>query len=184
MKKSIVSVILFSAAAFFFVSCSKSSSPTSSNNNNTNGGAGTNQVVATVNGTAITFKTLGTGGNGSYGNGVVSFGIAGLDSASGKTIGIAGGGFVTTGTYDIGTPATASQLYGFTMSCSIKDANGNTMQYGVNSSNQTKVGTITISTISSTNAQGTFSATLPLENGPTGSPATVSITNGGFNVNF
>jgi len=184
LMKQYLFTLLLSAA--LLGSCSKTSTPTSTNNNNNNngggnGGAGTNQVVATVNGTATTFKTLGASGNGSYTNGVIAFSVAALDSATGETIGIGGGGFVSPGnTYDIGTK-NLSPVYGFAMSYSKKDANGNTLNYGTNSTTYAKVGTITISTLTSTNAQGTFTATLPQTNG-SGSPAVITI--GGFNVNF
>jgi len=183
--KKLLSIL--SLSALLLVSCSKSSTPTSTNNNNNNGngGAGNNQLVATINGTAVTFKTLASTGNGSYANGVASFGTAGLDSASGQTIGIGGGGFVTSGnTYDIGTK-NLSPVYGFGFTYSTKDANGNTLTYGTNSTTYQKYGTITINTLTSTNAQGTFTVTnLPRTNGPSGSPASVNITSGGFNVVF
>jgi hypothetical protein len=175
---------ILSLSVLLLASCSKTSTPTSTNNNNGggNGGAATGQVVATVNGTAITFKTLGASGNGSYVGGVISFAVAGLDSATGQTIGIGGGGFVSTGTYDLGTK-NLSPIYGFGMTYNTKDANGNSLSYGTNSTTYAKVGTITINTLTSTNAQGTFTATLPLTNGNS-SVTSVTITNGGFNVNF
>src|SRR5579872_2389703 len=130
MKQTIFTISL---CALLLGSCSKSSTPTSTNNNNNgggNGGAGTNQVVATVNGTAKTFKTLGASGNGSYTGGVIAFSVAALDSATGETIGIGGGGFVSAGnTYDIGTK-NLSPVYGFGMSYNTKDANGNSLSYG------------------------------------------------------
>jgi hypothetical protein len=185
LMKQLLSILLLSA--LLLDSCSKSSTPTSTNNNNNNnggnGGASTNQVVATVNGTAVTFKTLGTSGNGTYAGGYIAFAAGARDSATGQTIAFGGGGFVSTGTYDIGTK-NLSPVYGFGLTYSAKDNYGNTMNYGTNSSTYAKVGSITISSISATNAQGTFNATLPLISGPSGSPSTVTITNGGFNLVF
>ena len=186
INKNLLSVLVLSAASFIFASCSKSSDANSANS--TNNGAGTNQVVATIGSTAITFKTLAHSG-GTYtsagGFGVLSFAIAGTDSATGKTIAIGGGGFVGTGTYDIGlqytTPATSA--YGFGMNYQTKDAGGNSSTFSTDAGKTKKVGTITITSVSATGAQGTFTATLPQTN-PSGTTNTAVITKGGFNVTF
>ena len=172
---------LLCLSALLLTSCSKSSSPTS--NNNTNGGgnnAATNQVLATVDGKAITFKTLGN--SGSYASGIASFAIAGIDSVSGISFAIGGGGFITSGTYDLGLQS-ISPAYAFAVSYNYTSG-GDSFSYGSNSSNTSKVGTITISSISATGAKGTFTATLPLLSGASGAPSTVTITNGQFNVSF
>ena len=174
-----------SLSVLLLMSCSKSSTPTSNNNTNTggNGGAGTNQVVATIDGTKMTFNTYATSGSGSDKNGVVSFGVGGVDSVNGTSFAIGGGGIVSTGTYDIGLTS-ISPVYAFGMSYNKTVSGGNTLTYGTNNNNTSKVGTITISSISATGAQGTFTATLPLTSGQSGVPSSVSITNGGFNVVF
>jgi hypothetical protein len=186
-NKKLLSVLVLSAAAFTFASCSKSSDANSANTNN---GAGTNQVVATIGGKAITFKTLAHSG-GSYssagGFGVLSFAIAGIDSATGNAIAIGGGGFVGTGTYDIGlqhtTPTTSA--YGFGMNYQTKDAaTGNTTTYSTDAAKTKSVGTITITSISATGAEGTFTAQSLPQTNPSGTTNTIAISNGGFNVTF
>ncbi len=181
--KKLLSIL--SLSALLLASCSKSSSPTSTNNNNNNNNnTNPNKVVATVGGSTITFNTLGTAGNATtYINGIAVFAIAGRDSASQKTMTIGGGGSVSAGqSYDIGTKS-ATQYYNFGLTYSMVDASGNTIYYGTTSSSNTKVGTIYISSISSSNVQGTFSATLPQTN-PSDPTKTVSVNNGSFNVNF
>ncbi|MFI5263797.1 MAG: hypothetical protein ACHQM6_04720 [Candidatus Kapaibacterium sp.] len=182
--KKLISVL--SLSALLLASCSKSSSPTSNNNNNNNAGA--NQVVATVGSTAITFKTLAHSG-GSYtqiaGISSLSFAIAGTDSATGSTLTIGGGGFVGTGTYDIGLEhghGTTSD-YAFALDYTKKGSGSGSTEYRSDANNSVKVGTIDITSVSATGAQGTFSATLPQIN-PSGTSNTVAITNGSFNVTF
>lgn len=183
--KTLISVL--SLSALLLASCSKSSDTTSSNNNNNNTAAA-NQVVASVNGTSITFKTLAHSG-GSYssagGIGILSFAIAGTDSSTGSTFTIGGGGFVGTGTYDIGLEhghGTTSD-YAFGMDYTKKGTGGSSTEYKTDGNNSSKVGTIDITSVSATGAQGTFTATLPQTN-PSGTSNTVSITNGSFNVTF
>ena len=174
--------MLLTAASFFFVSCSKSSNP-SSNNNNTNGGnggAGTNQVLGTVGGTAI----VDTGAVGLKTTVAGQYTIGITEPTEGKQIVLAFDNITATGTYDVGTVISILPPTSIGISYHYTDANGNPVSYNSTVTKGTKVGTLTVSSISSTNIQGTFSGTIPMENGPSGTPATISITNGGFNVNL
>jgi hypothetical protein len=160
MKKIIFPVV---CSLLIFFSCSKSASSAS-------GGS----ITATVNGSNQTFNTsalaISEAASGAY-----SLAITGFEGAANNsnqvTIGIAGSSPITTGTYTtFGSAADeVSMVYSLP---------GNIEYAAISNAPQ-----VTITSISTTNVQGTFSGILTLYSG-TSSTTTESVTNGKFNVSI
>ena len=158
-------------ALFVFASCKKSSSSPSS---------GTGSISATIDGKAETFNTDALAINSSS-NGVYEIAIAGYQGAVGTSdqmgLAIAGTSAITAGsTYTFGTAAPDELSIGYLQS-------SGTIEYADDINSNTNVATVTKTSLTSTNIQGTFSGMLMLYSG-TSSATTKTVTNGKFNVNF
>jgi hypothetical protein len=157
-------------ALVFLVSCKKSStSPTTS-------GGGT--ITATVDGTKMTFNNVLIAKDTSY-LGVYALTFAGATSLTSSSpelsLTVDGTSPITTGTYNIGPSGNTTDLpgMGYTQGSSLIYESDITGAYS---------SSIVITSLSTTNVQGTFSGTLTLTLG-TGA-TTKAITNGQFNVNI
>ena len=183
--KTLLSVL--SVSALLLASCSSKSDTTGTNNNNNNNTSGTSSLTATVNGTNMTFKidTLSTQFTS---NNVPGFGTyttvttTSIDAVSGISFAIAYGGYnVSSGTsYDIGLDATPT-VPGMAMTYQ-KPGGSGSLSYGTSATKNTSVGKFKVTSLSSTNMQVNFNATLHSETGATGTDSIVTITNGVFNI--
>jgi hypothetical protein len=152
-----------------FSSCGKSSS-------NPNSGGGT--ITCTIDGTAMTFNNIVIAKDTAF-MGAYLLTLSGTNgtgaSAAGFSLGVDGTSPVTTGTYKIGPTgnSTDAPALGYSQ--------GSSPVYEEDISG-TYESSVVITSLSKTNVQGTFSGTLTLLNGS--GPATKTVTNGKFNVNF
>ena len=176
--KKILSVL--SLTALLLVSCSKKSDTTGTNNNNNNSNAPLGQVLATVGGTNLTLTGLATKTGVS---GAVSLGLVGTD-ATGRSVVIAMINITASGTYDIGTVVAIVPPQSIGIDYTTTDASGTSISYSSTNQPAVKQGTITITSYTATNIQGTFSATGLKTDNATASPQTVDIASGSFNLNF
>ncbi len=177
-----IKIAILLLAAGVFASCKSSTSSTSSNdstNNNGGGGAPANTMYVTTGGKT---DTLTASGHSSSAGGISSVSVVGASLAS------TGAGFTlenisSKGTYDVGTVSyTGGTISGvFAMVYSYKDAQGNSVTYSSPANGTTSVGSLTITSISSTAIQATFSnCTLTLQSG--NGPQTVLLTSGSVNA--
>jgi hypothetical protein len=177
MKINIAILIL---TAFVFASCKTSTSPSTT----TTGGSGVpstaNTMIITVGGTTDTIYVTGID---STVSGVKTIIVGGVNAAGiGVTIDLVN--ITAAGTYNIGPVTGSITSPGWVvMTYSISSKSGNATTYtspqqpGVGTSS---VGSISITTLSSSSLEATFYGTLTLQNGST----TVTITSGGVNATF
>ncbi|MBS1903831.1 MAG: hypothetical protein JSS75_09020 [Bacteroidetes bacterium] len=173
--RTLLSCSLAMMLSLSFIACSKSSDTTSANNNNTPNSAGTNQIVETVAGMPMTFVCTGSK---STTNGQTMIQVIGVDTSGKAIVGLSLTNVTATGTYDIGTVTFSTTPQTIYLDYSYNDANGSTIDYNSTNNSNSKVGTITITSLSPLKA--TFSATLPLTHGTAAS--SVAITGGMANV--
>lgn len=161
MKK--LSLLLVCIPCLFFA-CSKSGSSSNSSGS----------ITATINGTNLTFNANAVAINVS-GGGVYSVAVSGFESASTSsgqvTISVAGSNVVTPGSY--------SNLNAAADEVSMVYSSPAGAAYAAIANPPA----VKITSITSTNIQGTFSGVLTLYSG-TSSATTATVTNGKFNVNF
>ncbi len=176
---------LLSLSAMLLVSCSKTDTPTSPGNGTTSGAS---SMSATINGTAtklvitvpdslaINFTYIPAAPDATFFS-IITGDYTSSDSA---LFTLAGAGNMEQGkTYDIGPDATTS-VPGFSLAY-VKIVNGAGVNYGTDAG-RAKVGTITITTLSTSSIQGTFTATLPRQTNTTDGAAAAVITNGAFTI--
>jgi hypothetical protein len=164
----------------FFLSIISLLAITSCKKSSTSNGTGT--ITANVDGTPTTFNTDAQAFSVNS-SGVYSIAIGGFQGAGGNSYEIA----ITIG----GTaPVTSNTTYGDDPSINPDDevslvyslfaGNNITAEYGADGTSP-NTATTTITSISATNIQGTFSGGVTLVNG-SGTPTSHTITNGRFNV--
>jgi hypothetical protein len=165
MRNKILLFICFSV--FFFSSCSKSSSSNSST-------AADNTFTATIDGTDMTFnisaQAIVTNQTDAYGITLIGYHDQNTTNPTMMTIMLLGTNAITTGTYtpvseNGGTEATIFFTQG--SNAYAADLNNPTTQ------------TVTITSLTSSSVQGTFSGKIVVETGGSG---TKTITNGKFNL--
>lgn len=152
-----------------FTSCGKSSS-------NPNSGGGT--ITCTIDGTAMTFNNVLIAKDTAF-FGAYALTISGASAISSSStvfsLTVDGTSPIVTGTYNIGPTGNSTDAPALAYS------QGSSFAYEEDISG-TKESAIVITSLSKTNVQGTFSGTLTLMTGS--GPATKTVTNGKFNVNF
>jgi hypothetical protein len=174
-----INIAILLLTACFFASCKSSTSPTSTSNIPST----PNTMVVTVSGKTDTLiaRAADTTIYGIKGTGVAGAGASGT-TKSGFAAGFVLGNITSTGTYNVGTVASLSNPLAYVVIFySYTDATGNLVKYSTPTTPGTSsVGTVTITTLTATNIQGTFNGTLTLQSGS--GPQTDTIINGGVNA--
>jgi hypothetical protein len=169
-----ITIAILFLAAFAFGSCTTTSSPGPTSNVPT----AANTMYITVNGAT---DTLVASAYDTTSSGVKGIDIGGVNAA-GMAVNITIATISSTGSYDIGKVNLSPAGY-VILSYAYRNSSGTVVTYTSPTQptlTSSSVGNLTITSISSSNVQATFSGTLTLQNGT----STVTITNGGVNANF
>ena len=174
------------ALAFFFAvalaSCSKTTNPPTTTSGTPT--AGSEQIIANIGGTDMTFHASART---SIITGFDSTSIFGFDTTGGKIykITITSLNIKDTGTYDINWLGAQTSLPTVWVQYSYTDANGNNMVvYDSEVAPNSKVGNIHFTSFGPFVVQGTFTATIPISIGGTGTSPNIIMSNGSFKILF